>query len=312
MNAAGAPVVLFAVFGGGAEPWLKILTPLATDFELRVWPDAGSCEEVDYVITWAQPDGFLTKFPNLKGVHCTGAGIDRLLADPQLPDVPIARMVDDSLLIGMNEFVLAQALHYHRAMPAYRTAQAAHAWTPIHVPLARERTVGIMGLGQLGIGSARTLSAAGFTVRGWSRTVKSIDGMETFDAPALPQFLRGCDILVCLLPLTAQTEGILNAGLFSNLSGASLINVGRGGHLVEADLIPALDCGHLAAATLDVFRAEPLPADSPFWDDPRVTITPHASAFTHPETAAVKIVANLRRAFAGKPMRDLIDHTNGY
>lgn len=304
--------MLFADFNGPTQPWLDALTPLATDFELRVWPHAGDHSEIDYVIVWAQPDGFLAQFPNLKAVHCTGAGVDRLLTDPGLPAVPIARMVDESLLIGMNEFVLAQVLHYHRAMPAYRTAQAAHAWAPIHVPLARERTVGIMGLGQLGLGSARTLLNAGFKVRGWSRSAKAIEGVDTFGQSALPAFLDGLDSLVCLLPLTAATTGILNASLFSHLSGASLINVGRGAHLVEEDLIPALDAGYLSAATLDVFQTEPLPSESPFWDDPRITMTPHASAFTHPGTAAPKIAANLRRAFAGLPMSDLVDHTNGY
>ncbi|PZR31787.1 glyoxylate/hydroxypyruvate reductase A, partial [Caulobacter segnis] len=240
-----------------------------------------------------------------------GAGVDRILQDPDLPDVPIARMRDEGLTQGMVEFVLARTLHYHRLMPAYEEQQRQRVWRPLIAPLARDRTVGVLGLGQLGAACATNLAANGFKVRGWSRTPKDLPGVEAFDGP-LETFLAPCEVVVCLLPLTPATRGILNAGTLSHLSGASLISVGRGAHLVEADLIPALDAGHLAHATLDVFAIEPLPAAHPFWSDPRITVTPHASALTPPQTAGPTIVANIRRHLAGQDLQDLVDRAAGY
>lgn len=311
MNAQGATVVLFACFGVRAEPWLEALTRAAPDFELRLWPDAGDKGEVDYVVVWAQPDGFLRQFPNLRAVLCIGAGVDRILEDTDLPDVPIARMRDEGLTQGMVEFVLARVLHYHRLMPAYEAQQRQAVWRQLAAPLARDRLVGVLGLGQLGSACATSLAANGFKVRGWSRTAKDLPGVQSFDGP-IESFLEPCEVVVCLLPLTPATRGILNAATLSHLSGASLINVGRGAHLVEADLIPALDAGHLANATLDVFAVEPLPAGHTFWSDPRITVVPHASALTPPGTAGPTIVANIRRHLAGQGLEDLVDRSAGY
>jgi len=311
MNARGKTVLLFACFGVRSEPWVAALSQAAPDFELRLWPDAGDKAEVDYVVVWAQPDGFLCQFPNLRAVLCIGAGVDRILEDTDLPDVPIARMRDEGLSQGMVEFVLARVLHYHRLMPAYETQQRQRVWRQLAAPLARDRTVGVLGLGQLGSACAASLAANGFKVRGWSRTRKDLPGVQSFDGP-IEAFLEPCEMVVCLLPLTPETRGVLNARTLSRLSGASLINVGRGAHLVDADLIPALDAGHLAHATLDVFAVEPLPADHPFWTDPRITVVPHASALTPPATAGPTIVANIRRHLAGRPLLDLVDRTAGY
>ena len=307
------PVVLFACFGVKAERWLHVLTPLAVAFELRTWPAAGDIGEIDYIITWAPPHGFFTQFVNLKAIFSIGAGVDSLLLDPALPDIPVARMIDESLTVGMAEFVLTQALHYHRAIPTYQQYQAQREWHPVSVPLARERIVGIMGMGELGRATASMVRGAGFKVRGWSRQARPVDGVDTFaGTDQLDAFLNGCMIVVCLLPLTAATHGILNRTLFSRLNGAYLISVGRGPHLVEEDLIPALDAGHLAGATLDAFVTEPLPSDHPFWVDPRIFITPHASALTHATTAGPKIVDNILRAIAGKPLLDVVDRAEGY
>lgn len=311
MNAQGKTVVLFACFGVRAEPWLAALAEAAPDFELRAWPGAGDHDEIDYVIVWAQPNGFLRQFPNLRAVLCIGAGVDRILEDCDLPDAPIARMRDEGLTQGMVEFVLARVLHYHRLMPAYEAQQRRGVWRQLAAPLARDRTVGVLGLGQLGAACAVNLAANGFQVRGWSRARKDLPGVQSFDGP-LEAFLAPCDVVVCLLPLTPATRGILNGQALSCLSGASLINVGRGAHLVEDDLIPALDAGHLANATLDVFAVEPLPAGHPFWKDPRITIVPHASALTPPGTAGPTIVANIRRHLTGRDLLDLVDRTTGY
>lgn len=311
MDVQGKVVVLFACFGVRPEPWLAALSQAAPELELRGWPNAGPPDEVDYVVVWAQPDGFLRQFVNLRAVLCIGAGVDRILEDSDLPDVPIARMRDEGLTQGMVEFVLARVLHYHRLMPAYEAQQREGVWRQLPTPLARERTVGVLGLGQLGAACAASLAANGFSVRGWSRTPKSLPGVAAFDGP-LEAFLEPCEVVVCLLPLTAATRGVLNAGTLSHLSGASLINVGRGAHLVEADLIPALDAGHLANATLDVFATEPLPASHPFWSDPRITVVPHASALTPPATAGPTIVANIRRHLAGEALHDLVDRAAGY
>lgn len=311
---SGSFVLLYACFGVNPRHWVRELSRLAPDIELRVYPEIGNPADVDFVFTWDHPHGFLAQFENLRAVFSLGAGVDRLLRDPELPrNIPVVRMVDTSLVSGMAEFVLMRVLHYHRQMPYYEERQRAHAWAPQRAGLAKDRVVGVMGLGQLGHACASALASVGFSVRGWTRS-KAVPGVHTFIGPdALPAFLAGCEILVCLLPLTPQTGGILNRDLFAQLPrGAYLINVGRGGHLVEEDLIPALDSGQLAGATLDVFREEPLPPDHPFWTHPRITVVPHIAALTLPETAAVALVANLRRAIAGQPLRDVVDLEAGY
>jgi glyoxylate/hydroxypyruvate reductase len=283
--------------------------------EIRLWPDAGDPAEIDYVLAWNHPDGFLMRFSNLRAIYSMGAGVDRLLKDPGLPEgVPIVRMVDPSLVAGMNEFVLMRVLHYHRRMPEYEVQQRAGLWGPLRPPLAEDRKVGIMGLGQLGRTCAASLAGLGFAVRGWSRTPKSLSGVQCFAGIAqLPAFLGETEILICLLPLTPETEGILNATHFAQLpQGAFLVNVARGAHLVEEDLIFALETGRIAHATLDVFRAEPLAADHPFWTHPRVAIIPHAAALTQPRTAARTVAANIARDRAGEPLQDVVDRQTGY
>jgi glyoxylate/hydroxypyruvate reductase A len=311
MNAEGRPVLLLAYFRPDGDEWAAALAGASALVEMRRWPDAGALDEIDYIVSWQHPAGFLAQFPNLKTIFWTGAGVDRLLLDPDLPDVPIVRMKDDSLSIGMAEFIAERTLHYHRLMPLYAEQQRRKVWEPHTPPLARDRTVGILGLGEIGSACATMVASLGFKVRGWSRTPRTLAGIETMTGP-LPEFLRGCDILACVLPLTPETRGILCRETFAHLDGAYLVSVGRGGHLVESDLIPALDSGQLAGATLDVFEVEPLPTDHPFWIDPRIVVTPHASAVTHPRTAGAGIVANLRRALAGEPPIGLVDRTQGY
>jgi glyoxylate/hydroxypyruvate reductase A len=311
VNVEGRPVLLFAYFRPDADAWLDALAPAGALVEIRRWPDAGDPGEIDYIVSWQHPPGFLGRFPAVQAIFWIGAGVDRLLLDPELPDVPVVRMLDESLSIGMAEFVAERVLHYHRMMPVYAEQQRQGVWRPLTPPLARDRRVGVLGLGEIGGACATALAGLGFDVRGWSRSPRSLPGVRTMTGP-LPAFLEGCGILVCVLPLTPETHGVLNRETFSQLDGAYLINVGRGGHLVEADLIPALDAGRLAGATLDVFETEPLPAEHPFWNDPRIVVTPHAAAVTHPSTAGAGIVANLRKALAGEPMEGVVDRDRGY
>ena len=223
-------------------------------------------------------------------------------------------MVERGLTEGMTEFVVLSVLQHHRFMIDYAILQREGRWEIINQIAARHRRVGIMGLGVLGCDAIDKLRPFGFALRGWSRSAKDIAGVDCFHGmERLQDFLSGCDILVCLLPLTEETRGILNAETFAVLPrGAALINVARGGHQVEADILAALDSGQLSGATLDVFNEEPLPADSPLWAHPRVILTPHAAAMTMPETAAQAVAESIRRFEAGQPIDNLIDWKRGY
>ena len=214
----------------------------------------------------------------------------------------------------MKEYVLMRVLHYHRDMPSYEQQQRAAQWRQLPPRETRERRVGVMGVGQIGGTCARALAGLGFEVRGFALRVREIPGVEVFAGPErLRQFLSDIEILICLLPLTAATRGILNAAHFALLTrGAWLIHLARGAHLVEADLLQALESGQLAGATLDVFATEPLPSEHPFWRDPRITITPHAAALTRPETAVACLALNIARERAGEPLLDLVDRPAGY
>lgn len=314
MAAGSQPVLLFACEGVDTLAWRDALEAALSSVELWVWPDAPDADAVVFGMAWGNPPGFWRSFPNLQAIFSLGAGVDGLLADATLPAVPIVRMVDPSLADGMVEFVVMRTLHHHRLVHVYEQQQANATWRPLRPPRIGRRRVGVMGLGELGGRCARALADLGFQVRGWSRRPKALEGVETFHGPAgLPAFADGCEILVCVLPLTSETEGILNAQLFARLApGACLIQAGRGAHLVEADLLDALASGRIAAATLDVFRSEPLPPEHAFWRHPGVRVIPHAAAFTYPETAAEVVAANLGRLLRGEPVADIVDPQAGY
>lgn len=308
-------MLLFACEGVDDRAWRGELAVLPPEVEVRFWPDAGAPGEVDYGFAWGNPPGFWRQFPNLKVVFSLGAGVDALLRDGDLPEGPaVVRMLDESMAGDMSDFVRMCVTFHHRAMHEYAVLQTQADWRPIRPPRNGRRTVGIMGLGALGGRCALDLVSAGFDVRGWARRPKSLPGVRTFAGEAgLESFLVATEILVCLLPLTPETENILSAHLFARLPrGACVVNVGRGRHLVDADLLGALDSGQLAGATLDVFRTEPLPTDHPFWRHPRITVTPHAAAFTHPETAVPALAENLRRLLSGLEMVGLVDRRLGY
>ncbi|RMD64386.1 MAG: glyoxylate/hydroxypyruvate reductase A [Alphaproteobacteria bacterium] len=285
------------------------------ELELREWDQPGNPEDIEYALIWAPPRGALRRFPNLRAIFSIGAGIDHLASDPDLPPgVPVVRMVEPGLTAGMSEFVVMSVLYHHRFMIEYAQQQRAHVWREIEQIPARRRRVGIMGLGVLGGDAADKLCGFGFDVAGWSRSAKTRPGVTSFHGPGgLVPFLNRTDILVCLLPLTAQTEDILNAETLAALPrGAAVISVGRGRQVVEEDLLAALDSDHLSGATLDVFRTEPLPPDSPFWDHPKVVVTPHIASMTIAETAAEAVVENIRRIEAGQPPLHVVDLARGY
>ncbi|HEX6011711.1 MAG TPA: glyoxylate/hydroxypyruvate reductase A [Geminicoccaceae bacterium] len=306
--------LLFYSQDDDAEAWRRQLLERLPDLEYRVWPDVGDPAGVDAALVWRPPSGLLRSLPNLKVVLSLAAGVDAMLADPTLPDVPVCRLVDPSRTRTMSEFVLLQALKYHRGLDIYACYQRQARWR-LHLPPPPAATAaGIMGLGVLGEDAARTLHAHGFTVRGWSRTRKDLPGVACFaGTDGLGEFLGGTDVLVCLLPLTAATEGIIDAGLLARLpAGARLVNVARGRHLVEQDLIDALDRGHLAHASLDVFRDEPLPPEHPFWRHPRIDVTPHVASYGLPESAAEAVADNLRRLREERPLVNVVDRSRGY
>jgi len=297
------------------EPWRVALTEAIPDLDVRPWDRVGDPAEIDFALVWLPPQGALRRFPNLKAILNLGAGVDALLKDPDLPKgVPIVRMVDDDLAKCMAEYVLLHVLRYHREQPALDAQQERREWRIIASPAAGHRRVGVMGLGAMGGEAARHLLAVGFDVASWTRGPRSMPGVEGFHGPdGLGPFLARTEILVCLLPLTQETEGILDRDLFYRLPrGACLINAGRGGHQVEADILAALDAGQLGGATLDVFRTEPLPAGSPFWTHPKVTVTPHNASITNPGSAVRHVVASIRQARAGEPLRNVVDPAVGY
>ena len=265
--------------------WLEHLQGLLPEMDCRPWSDPGRLEDIEIAVVWKPPAGGLRRFPNLKLIVSIGAGIDHVLADPELPrHVPILRTTGEDLTIRMREYVVLHVLRLHRRLPEIEAAQSRKEWLQLINPPAHERRIGVMGLGALGSDCAKALSAIGFDVAGWSRRRKATDGIESFAGDQeLGPFLERSEILVCLLPLTPKTEGILNADLFRRLpEGACIINAARGGHLVEADLLDALDDGRIGAATLDVFHTEPLPASSPFWSHPKVLVTPHVASLIDP------------------------------
>ncbi len=295
--------------------WQDALAKLLPDLEVRVWPDVGNVADIEFALVWNPPVGELAKLPNLKAIFSMGAGIDHLASDPDLPkEIPVVRMVDEGLTLGMTEFVVMAVLRHHRRINDYQAQQRQKHWEQLVTPLASDRKVGILGLGVLGADSAEKLAYLGFDVAGWSRTQKELPGIESYSGEeGLRSFLKRTEILVCLLPLTAGTKGILNSENLGLLPrGASLINVARGGHMVPEDVLAALESGQLAEATLDVFPEEPLPTHSPFWDHPKVLVIPHCASVTLPKTAAANVARGIEAVWRGEALQNVVDFEKGY
>ena len=312
--------LLLAMTGWHVEDWRARFKALLPDMPIVTLGEPFDRRSVHYVASWKHPEGSLAGLPNLAAVFSLGAGVDHLFSDARLPDVPIARVVDPDLTTRMSEYIVLHCLMYLRQQRLYDRQQITKSWDDDrNQPAARSVRVGIMGLGELGQDAARKLRVMGFDVAGWSRSPKTIEGLSTFaGAEGMTTFLARTDILVSLLPLTAETRGTINATLLAGLAqdgrlgGPFLINAGRGGLQVEADLLAALDAGTLKGATLDVFETEPLPAESRLWTHPAVTVTPHNAAMSEPEAIATLISAQIRRLEAGEPLEHGVDPARGY
>lgn len=302
--------------GGPADDkWGPRLKPLMPELEMRHWPDVGDPSEVDAVLLWSVPDGLFETLTSLKAVLVTGAGVDTAMGGGKIPPhLPICRLIDPSMTAEMSEYVVMQALRFHRQEAVYAAQQRDKIWKVHPQPHPADRRIGMLGLGELGSDALAKLKPFGFPLAGWSRTQKSLPGIECFSGrDGLDRFLARTDILVNLLPLTADTRNIIDARLLAQLPrGSFLINCARGGHVVDADLLAALDSGHVAGAALDVFHVEPLPTDHPYWSHPKVILTPHSSALTNPTSAGPQIVENLRRIADGRPLLNLVDRSRGY
>jgi len=312
--------ILLAIMGWDPKGWEQRFRALAPQHDLRIWPDEiGDPADIRYACVWKPPPGVLAGFPNLKAIFSLGAGADDLMADPKLPDVPVVRIVDSDLTMRMTEYVVLHVLMHHRRQRLYDVQQRERMWFEHSQPAASDVVVGIMGLGVLGSSAAFMLHRIGFKIIGWSRTRKALPGIETFNGEfGLDPFLRRTEILVCLLPATPATHGIINLDRLRKLrtsgalKGAYLINAGRGSLQVDADILTALDEGSLAGATLDVFPTEPLPPESPLWKHPKVTITPHNAAQAVPQTLAMSVLQQIDRIELGMPPTNTVDRITGY
>jgi glyoxylate/hydroxypyruvate reductase A len=299
--------ILFASETEKAEFWLPLLRE-ALPRDTFVTDDA----EVDVALVATPPAGTLGRLKGVKLIQSLWMGVEKLLADPGLPKgAPIARLIDPGMVGAMSESVLAHILDWHRHHYRYRAQQAERQWRRRKQYLPSDRTIGILGLGELGSDAARKLRALGFNVAGFSRRPKKLEGVQSFTD--LHAMLKISDAVVCLLPLTAQTRGILNSRTLGLIKPhGCLINLARGAHIVMDDLLRELDSGHLAHAYLDVFETEPLPASDPLWRHPGVSITPHSAALTEPRTAVPKIVENVERLRRGETPHHLVDFEAGY
>ncbi len=297
-----------------APHWQTLFAEHAPDIEWRAWPDIGNPEEVEYLAAWQAPDDLTQLLPNLKVLFALSAGVDQLDLSRLPADLPVVRLLDPGITRGMCEYATWAVLSLHRDMVRYREQQAARRWRAHLLQPAENRRVGVMGLGTQAQQILATLAPFGFALSGWARSVHEIEGVDCFAGQAqLSAFLGQCDILLCVLPLTEQTEGILDRNLFALLPrGAGLINMGRGGHLVEGDLLEALESGQLGGAILDVLQVEPAAADHPFWGHPQVVLTPHVAAMTQPASAFGVLLENIRRFERGERMVGQIDRNRGY
>jgi glyoxylate/hydroxypyruvate reductase A len=296
------------------EEWARFFAARAPDLPFRIWPDVGDPAQVRYLAAWMPPEDISTTFPNLELLFSVGAGVDQFDVSRLPPHIPLIRMLEPGIAESMVEYVTMAVLALHRDLVHFIAQQRQQTWREIRITQAAKRRVGVMGLGLLGQAVLERLKAFGFPLAGWNRSPRTIEDVSCYaGAQALSDFLARTDILVCLLPLTGETRGILNKDLFAALPrGAQLVNVGRGGHLVERDLIAALDQGVLSAAVLDVAETEPLPAGHPFWSRPRVLLTPHIASMTTPEAAVEFVLETIGRHRRGEDLPGRVDLERGY
>ncbi len=311
--------ILFYAYPDHAEAWMRSLESHLPGAQVRFW-QKGDDAPADHLVTRNPPPQLLIDRPGLRAVFNLGAGVDALMQALTHPEatlparVPVIRLDDAGMAGQMVDYVVHAVLHHHRHFEDYAISRRQGLWLPLPPPDKATFQVGVLGLGLLGSEVAKALSALGFQVRGWSRQPKA-DSVVPCHAGAggMGEFLRGLNCLINLLPLTPETENILQRDLFEQLArGAYLINVARGGHLVEADLLSAIQSGQLSGARLDVTRTEPLPAEHPFWSEPRISITPHISAVNLIEPSMRQIATKIRALAAGKAVAGVVDRQRGY
>jgi glyoxylate/hydroxypyruvate reductase A len=304
----------FLIISTGRDPqvWIDALKQQEPDLEIEVYPEVKHPEKVEFVLTWNHPQGAFSQFPNLKVIASMGAGIDHIINDPDIPkEVEITRVIDEQLTKDMSVFVLSLCLEYLRNLSFHHCSKN---WEPSPYKRPEDLQVGIMGLGVLGVAAAEKLIRNKFNVNGWRKTRKDILGVNTYyGEDQLEEFLKNSNILVCLLPLTSETENILNRDLFQKLpKDAYLINVARGNHLVEEDLLDMINSGHLSGASLDVFRQEPLPQEHPFWRNEKIRISPHIASVTNPDTVVPQLLENFHNMKNNSPLINLVSREKEY
>lgn len=299
---------------GRGAVWAAQFAQEMPQLGFRTWPDIGDARDVRFLAAWQPPERVAEIFPNLEVLFSVGAGVDQFDLAALPPHLRVVRMVEPGLVACMAEYVAWAALSLHRQAPLYLRQQRRGEWREHPVRPASTRRVGVLGMGTLGRAALAQLRQLGFDCSGWNRSRREEPGVRCYAGEAeLGAFLARTDILVCLLPLTAETRGILDRGVFDALPrGAALVNAGRGGHLVQGDLLEALERGQLSAAILDVCEPEPLPEGHAFWDHPRIWLTPHVASATQAETAARSLLDNLRRHEARLPLEGLVDRSRGY
>jgi glyoxylate/hydroxypyruvate reductase A len=297
-----------------AEVWRNVLTDELPDLDFRTGAKDGNPADVRYALVWKPPAGFFARFPNLSLVTNLGAGVDSLVGRDDLPMVPISRLSDHGMVALMTSYVVFAVLRYARDVHLFERAQRRHEWHYVHPRALGDISVGVLGLGELGAPAAQALAGLGLDVRGWSRTAKAIDGVTCSSGlGALDAFLAATEIVVIMLPLTPDTRGLLDARRLALLPrGAKLVNASRAAVVDEIALLKALQSGHVAEATLDVFMVEPLPDDHAFWAMENVLITPHLASIAVPENAAREVAENIRRVRAGLDPLHQVDPRRGY
>lgn len=312
------PTAMHLVFYSKTDdpgPWRDAIAAACPEVKFDVWPDIADPGSVDCTLVWKPPKGWHGQFPRLRAILSLGAGVDALLEDPDLPQgVPVTRMVDAGMGRQMAEYAAYGVMHFHRRMHEYSAFQRERRWLPLEPVMAGDFPVGILGLGVLGRQAAELLRALGYPVHAWTRTPATVPGVTNHcGADALDGLLRTVRALVNFLPLTPLTQRIIDRRLLDRLPrGAFLVNLARGGHVVEEDVLAALNDGQLGGAMLDVFETEPLPAGHPLWTHPRVVVTPHIAAVTMAADAAGQVIANLRRLSAGQALSGVVDRSRGY
>jgi glyoxylate/hydroxypyruvate reductase A len=300
---------------GLTDPWVADFAAVLPEAELVVWQEDAPIAPCDYAVLWSPPAALVPELAHVKAIFLTGAGVDGIMKYAQaLPPVPIIRLGDAGMGVQMAEYVAHAVLRYFRRLDDYERQARRGIWAQLPQHQKQDFSVGVMGMGVLGSRVLDALKGFGFPLRGWSRSARQVDGVDCFaGADGLAPFLAGTRVLVCMLPLTPDTANLLDRARLSLLpQGAYLINVARGAHVAEPDLLTLIRSGHIAGATLDVFRNEPLPAPHPFWDEPRITITPHISALTLRRESIVQICDKIGALRRGEPVADVVDRNRGY